>query len=182
MNSEQSDKLRRSAGRARRLIEFLIVIALALMAGATVWGVVDPQALGAALQDQGLPILAGITDWQARALDALLVLQIGVWTGALFALRGVFVGMNAASPFPPASVTGARRAYRWILAGFVLSLFAGPIDSVLGSWHMPAGQRQLAISFGSAHALTLVALALTAIMSRAFALAAELWQDHQEIV
>ena len=126
MNPDPSDKLHRSAGRARRLIEFLIVIALALMAGATVWGIVDPQALGAALQDQGLPILTGIADWQARALDALLVLQIGVWTGALVALRGVFLGMNAASPFPPAAVIGARRAYRWSRCKLIIQRLPRP--------------------------------------------------------
>ena len=47
---------------------------------------------------------------------------------------------------------------------------------------MPPGERSLSIQLGTGHALTLVVLALTAIMSRAFALAAELWQDHQEIV
>lgn len=182
MNDDRSNALRRSAGRARLMIELLIALAIALMVGAAAWGVADPATLGDALRAQGMVVAEGMAGWQARALDALLLLQVGAWTAALLALRGVFAGMHDAPPFPPVAVTGARRAWRWMLAGFLLSLLSMPIGSVLGTWHMPPGERTLSIQLGSGHALTLVVLALTAIMGRALALAAELWQDHQEIV
>lgn len=182
MESEASRGLRLAAGRARRLIEVLIVLALTIIACCTLWGIFDPQAMGEVLRVQGATAAKGMADWQARALDGLLVVQLGAWTGALVALRGVFVGMYEAPPFPDTAVQSARSAFRWILVGFLISLLTAPIGSVVGTWHMPPGERSLSIQLGTGHALTLVVLALTAIMSRAFALAAELWQDHQEIV
>ncbi|MEE4298353.1 MAG: hypothetical protein V2J24_02830 [Pseudomonadales bacterium] len=182
MDLDASRGLRLAAGRARRLIELLIVLALVAIVACTLWGVFDPHAVSEMLRAQGATAAEGMADWQARALDALLVVQLGAWTGALLALRGVFLGMHEAPPFPDAAVRSARNAYRWILAGFLISLLTAPIGSVLGTWHMPPGERSLSIQFGTGHALTLVVLALTAIMSRAFALAAELWRDHQEIV
>ncbi len=172
----------RAAGRSRRLLEVLIVLALLLMASCAIWGIFDPATVGEMLRAVGARAPKDIAAWQTRALDGLLIVQIGVWTGALIALRSVFAGMHREPPFPPVAVRGAQRAFRWILAGFGLSLLGPPIASVVSTWHMPPGRRELSIHFGSSHALTLIALTLTAMMSRAFSLAAELWQDHQEIV
>ena len=182
MDESRSEALRRAARRARLLIDGLLVLASAFVALCLLWGLSDPHAVAELLRAQDATYRAGMADWQARSLVALLVLQTGLWGAALFALRGVFQGMQQDPPFPARAVLGARHAFRWMLAGFLFSLLTMPLAAVLGSLHMPPGQRVLSIELGSGHALTLVVLTLTAIMSRAFALAAELWQDHVEIV
>jgi len=106
--------------------------------------------------------------------------QIGILAGVIRAARAMFKALSASQPASAAH--NARIVAAWLWALFLWSVAAGALGSLISTWHYPAGERALAIQFGSAQITTIVAALMASFLARAFALGAELWQDHREII
>jgi len=169
---------------AAQRFAFALTVALwalaALASALLVWLLADAGSAGRNLADAAgfsveIPRL-----WQSLALGAVVLAQIGILAGVIRAARAMFKALSASQPASAAH--NARIVAAWLWALFLWSVAAGALGSLISTWHYPAGERALAIQFGSAQITTIVAALMASFLARAFALGAELWQDHREII
>ena len=170
-------------GAARRLKGLLTVGAILLVAMAAVGAVMtlrDPIGVG-----EALATIAGydgvtIAPWQALALSALVAVHLGLWIVLLLVARKTFGQLVAR--MPALAATSARQAASLLWGMLLWGLVSQSLASVIATWGNPAGERALAIGFGTAQLSIAFSALIAGCMAHALALGAELWQDHQEVV
>ncbi|MEL6647538.1 MAG: hypothetical protein AAFY35_09310 [Pseudomonadota bacterium] len=118
--------------------------------------------------------------WQNFALVAMACVGLFMWAMMLTLAARVF-GQIADGEVDEAA-TIARRLTLWFWAMFVLALLSPMILSVISTWHMPEGQKELSLALNSGQLSLALSALITGCMARALALGAELWRDHREVV
>ncbi|MEN0001338.1 MAG: hypothetical protein AAF940_10670 [Pseudomonadota bacterium] len=170
-------------GAARRLKSLLTVgvgLLLALTAVGAVMMLMDPIGVG-----EELATIAGydavtIAPWQAWALSAIVAVHLVLWIVLLAVARSTF--NQLADRMPAMAAKSARQAATLLWGMLVWGIVSQPIASAVATWGNPAGERALAIGFGTAQLSIAFSALIAGCMAHALALGAELWQDHQEVV
>lgn len=174
----------REAFAAARRLHMALTVILAL----TLVFVVAAAIVGASDEISILTAVTGLASWdgtplgqgQERALAAIGLVHLGFWVALLLVARA-FVGHFSEGNVARASERAKTLAYiLWAL--FVWTIAAGALGSVAVTWHLPEGERALAIGVGTAQISLGVAALIAGFIARAFALYADLWQDHREVI
>lgn len=152
----------------------------ALSLGLLAWLAVDADHAGRVLAEVNGFAVAEPRLWQSLALGGLALVQLCLWSSVLVASRQMFVELAAGRPAEAA--TRARSVARWLWALLVWSLAVKALTSAIATWYYPDGEHLIAVQLGLAQLTTALAALMASFLARAFALGAELWQDHQEIV
>ena len=155
-----------------------LILAMGLYLAGSV--VADPGGVGETLAGlAGFPS-AAIGPSQSLALVAIAALHFAIWIVLFELLRRLFGQL--AEGRPEAAARSARRVSHWLWAMLVWGVISQTAVSVLATWGNPVGERALKISLGSSELLVALSAVIAAFMARAFALGAELWRDHREVV
>lgn len=76
----------------------------------------------------------------------------------------------------------ARRFAAWLWVALIWGIAAQMLASGISTWNFAEGERMVAFQLSAAQITTVLAALMAAVLAHAFALGAELWQDHREIV
>lgn len=159
------------------IVAVLHVIAIAVLAIAVLR---DPAGMG-----QTLALWAGYPEaarapWQNLGLVGIACLNLLMWV-MVFALAARVFGRLADGEVEDAAEI-ARALSLWFWAIFAWALAEPAVTSVISTWHMPEGERSLAISLSAKQVHLALSALVLGCMARALSLGAELWRDHREVV
>ena len=168
---------------ARRVSVVLgMALSLAFAIGAVVlcWLVVDMAGLGRNLAGASGYSIGAPDTWQSLMLAAVYLLHLGVWGGVMASARTMFKALAAGDPSMAAR--RARRFAVWLWMALIWGVAAQMLTSGIATWNFAQGARMVAFQPSAAQITTALAALMAAVLAHAFALGAELWQDHREIV
>ncbi|MEM7644864.1 MAG: hypothetical protein AAF366_20450 [Pseudomonadota bacterium] len=158
------------------------VLALAVLVGGVLAVLIATvrETLGTAFVDA-----MGVTDISPQAgqvlgLAALVFIQVAMLFAVTGRMRAIFVALER---LRPEEAAGAARGTAWWLWALVIwGVLAGALGSVITTWHLPDGERALAVGIGSQQITTALAALFAAFMARALTLGAALWRDHRAMI
>ncbi|MEC3862952.1 hypothetical protein VK792_16785 [Mesobacterium sp. TK19101] len=169
---------------AARKIEVIMTAGIVILIGfaciGAVASVVSPTELAESIAHRAGYVTAPLVLWQSLALIAILGAHLALWLALLFVARRLFRQLRQGNP--AAAVQSARWvAYLlWIMLAWGLASQA--LASVAATWGYPEGSRVLSIAFGTPQISVAFSALIASFMAQAFALGAELWQDHREVI
>ncbi len=170
-----------AAGRLRLAMTAVLLLTIAA-AGAAALSGAEPdhaemvRAVTGRADWDGPPLLVG----QQIVLAGIGFVHLGVWLALLLIARAMF-GRFAGGDLGGAAARARTLAH--VLWGlFAWTIVAGTLASVVLTWHLPEGERALSPSLGSTQVSLALAALVAGFVARAFALSADLWQDHREVV
>lgn len=117
---------------------------------------------------------------QVAGFAALVLLQLGMLFIVTGRMRAVFLALDRLRP--EAAAQAARQTARWLWVLVIWGVLANALGSVIATWHLPDGERALAIGIGSQQVMTALAALFAAFMARALTLGAALWRDHRAVI
>lgn len=169
-----------AAERLRIILTMILLLTLGLVIAAAVSGTTNHAEMVAAVTGRAGWTGPPLMPVQEVALAMIGFVHLGFWLALLLIARSV-MGHFAKADLGRAALRGKTLAYvLWALFGWVI--VAGALGSVALSWHLPVGERSLAIGIGSTQISLAIAALIAAFMARVFALCADLWQDHSEVI
>ncbi|MEM9763064.1 MAG: hypothetical protein AAF968_11210 [Pseudomonadota bacterium] len=169
-----------SARRIARVMSCGLVMLAALAAALALITLVKPGSIGQHLADlSGYPV-GPIQAWQTAGLIGVVAIHLAVWITLFATGRRMFRHM--ADGAPDLAAADAQTLSRWLWAMLVWGIVSQMLVSVLVTFGLPAGQRALQIGIGTPEIFAALTALIAGFMARAFALGAELWRDHQEMV
>lgn len=154
---------------------FLVALAFVLLAG-----LFDAVGFGEKLARFGGYEGVTLVLWQGWALTAIVCVHLCLWM-ILFRTAGL-VFRQIAQETPAFASQSARLMARLLWGLLIWGLVSQILASLAVTWHFPQGQRSIGIGFGTPQLTVVFAALMASFMARAFALGAELWQDHKEMV
>lgn len=169
---------------AARRLETAMTGGVGLLAAFALLGiavsVVAPIAVAEGLVRQGGYGETTLSAWQAWALIGVVAIHVGLWIALLAVARGVFRQIGRGNPKTAARSARVLASLLWgMLAWGIVSQM---IASVAATWGLPEGERTLSIAFGTPQISVAFAALIASFLAHAFALGAELWQDHREVI
>ncbi|MEM0936989.1 MAG: hypothetical protein AAF646_13670 [Pseudomonadota bacterium] len=168
------------ARRMQSLMTWGLALLYAVMAGLVLAVVTAPARLGHSLATvSGFPD-APIGDWQSTLLLLIVALHLAVWLVLFGIARKVF--QHLAEADPDSAAQSAQSLSYWLWAMLAWGLASQMFVSVVATWGMPEGQRALHLAFGTSEIFVAFSALIAGFMARAFALGAELWRDHREVI
>jgi hypothetical protein len=169
---------------AARRLELVMTVGIVLLALVGLAGVVasavSPVDLARAVIRQGGYGDGPLVLWQAWTLIGVLAIHLGVWIALLVVARGLF--RHIARENPEAAVQSARLVALLLWGMLAWGVVSQMIASVAATWGYPEGERMLSIAFGTPQISVAFAALIASFLAHAFALGAELWQDHREVI
>ena len=157
-----------------------IVILIGFAAICAVASVVSPTELAESIAYKAGYETAPLLLWQSVALIAIMAAHMMLWLALLFVARRLFGQLRRGNP------AAAARSARWVAyllwVMLVWGLASQSLASVTATWGYPEGSRVLSIAFGTPQISVAFSALIASFMAQAFALGAELWQDHQEVI
>ena len=170
----------RPARRIRTVMTCGLLLLSAVAAALAFGAVAMPASLGESLaRVSGFPT-GPLQAWQNGALLGIAAVHLTIWILLLGIARRLF-GNLAEGEAETAGRT-ARTLSHWLWAMLAWGVIAQMLVSLVATWGLPEGERSVVLAVGT----TQISLALSALiagfMARAFALGAELWRDHREVV
>ena len=163
---------------SRATLGALIAIVLAY---AGLW--LDTETARRALQEMLPGISAdGVTTTEIWLGAALGLLPVGILAVALRELYRFFRLYRQGDAFPPGAGDGLRRLGLWLIILAIASFLARCGASVLFSWHLGDGSRQLAISISSSDVMLLLFGGLVRMIGRVLAEAGRVAEEHRLFV
>lgn len=173
----------RTLAAARRL-EIVMTGAIVVLVGfagiALVASAVSPIELAESIADRGGYSAAPLALWQSWALIAIMAAHLALWLALLVVARRLFRQLRNGDP--GAAVRSAQTVSYLLWAMLVWGIAAQAIASVAATWGYPEGSRVLSIAFGTPQVSVAFSALIASFMAQAFALGAELWQDHQAVI
>ena len=170
----------KAAGRLRQVLTAVALLHVAILLFLVIVACVDPGALGDTLANWAGFEAATRALWQNIGLLVVACLGVGFWI-VVFALAARVFGQLAEGE-TDAAARHAGQLSNWFWAMLAWALLSPMIISVVGTWHMPQGERELSIALNSEQLTLALSALITACMARALTLGAELWRDHREMV
>jgi hypothetical protein len=168
---------------ARRL-QTIMSASLMLLTGATlalaILGISDPDRAGQALARLANFPVGEMAGWQNWGLMMVILVHLLVWGVLLTLARGLFGQLALGNPAGASGI--ARKLAYWLWFMLVWGVISQVIVSAVATWGFPAGQRMISIALGTPQLSVAFSALIASFMARAFALGADLWQDHQEVV
>lgn len=169
-----------AARRLRRVMTATLLLTLGVAGAAALSGASDQGEIVRAVTGragwEGPPLPEG----QAAVLAGIGLVHLGLWIALLLVARAVFA--RFAEGDMTAAAARARVLARLLWALFAWGIVAGALASVALSWHFPPGQRELSVGLGSTQVSLALAALVAGFVARAFALGADLWQDHRAVI
>lgn len=169
---------------AARRLEVVMTAGIGVLIAVALFGLAvgfdAPLEIGQTLARQAGYGAVPLVLWQAWALMAVVAVHLGVWIALLVIARGLF--KELAQGNPQTAVRSARMVAYLLWVMLFWGVISQPIASVAATWGYPDGERALSIAFGTPQISVAFAALIASFMAHAFALGAELWQDHQEVV
>lgn len=157
-----------------------IVVLLSLACAGLVGGFISPREMASSIALHGGFDATTLALWQSYALIGIIAVHMALWIALLWAARKLFGQLRRGKP--DAAVGHARAVAYLLWAMLFWGLVSQPVVSVVSSWGYPEGTRILSISLGTPQISVAFAAMIASFMAQAFALGAELWQDHQEVI
>lgn len=148
--------------------------------GLVVAAMMNSGGLGMTLADMAGFGSGPLKTWQNLGLTGVVAVHIGVWI-VLFILAGRVFG-HLAEGDADAAAGMARRLSYWLWGMLIWGIVSQMVVSVVATWGFGEGQRALSIGLGTAQISIALSALIAGFMARAFALGAELWRDHREVV
>jgi hypothetical protein len=178
----QGDLLRRIAFTCRAVRAFCLVCAVWIVGGAG-WHWSQPARVAEQAKMQwGLEGAIFSQGQLAAGLAADLLLPGAAGLGALYCLWRLFGGFLAGRIFAVESAHWLRRAGLFLLAGALASVLGNMAQALILSLHLGEGHRLLAIGLPPVFFLGLLTGTAATAMAQVFLAAAELADDHAQIV
>lgn len=169
---------------AAHRLERMMTVGLALVAlftlGGLVVGVSAPLDVARTIARHVGYGDAPLLHWQAWVLIGVVSAHLAFWFALLAVARDLFGKL--AQGHPGAAARSARRLAALLWAMLVCGLMAQALASVAATWGFPVGQRSLSIALGTPQISVAISALVASFMAHAFALGAELWQDHREVI
>ena len=157
-----------------------IVILLGCFAIGTVASLVSPVELAESIAYRAGYVTEPLSPGQSWVLIGILAAHLALWLALLLVARRLFRQLRHGDP--AAAARSARHA-AWLLWGMLVwGLASQALASVAATWGYPEGSRVLSIAFGTPQVSVAFSALIASFMAQAFALGAELWQDHQEVI
>ncbi|MEQ9258344.1 MAG: hypothetical protein RIG84_04530 [Roseovarius sp.] len=169
---------------AARRLELVMTVGLVLLSALALVGaglsLTAPDRIGESLALQGGYGGAPLAPWQNWALIGVMAVHLALWV-ALFALARQLFG-RLAQGLPAEAASSARHvaALLWVMLFWGIASQA--LASVAATWGYPEGERAVSIALGTPQVSVAFSALVASFMARAFALGADLWQDHQEVI
>lgn len=151
-----------------------------LLIGLLAFAVLDPETLVIWLVNVTGYAIGPIGTAQTVAVVVILAVHLLIWIRVFEIGRRVFQRIAAADPESAARYASRLASLIWIMLGW--GIVSNMLLSVALSWGLPEGQRALQISIGTPEVFAVFAALIAGFMARAFALGAELWRDHREVI
>ncbi|MEL7256060.1 MAG: hypothetical protein AAGL23_17950 [Pseudomonadota bacterium] len=170
----------KAAGRLRQVLLAVALLHVAILLFLVSAAFVDPAGLGDTLADWVGYEPATRALWQNVGLLAAACLGVVFWVVVFVLAARVFGQLAEGETDEAARHAGQLSTWFWAMLGW--ALISPMIISVVGTWHMPEGQRELSIALNSEQLTIALSALITACMARALTLGAELWRDHREMV
>ncbi|MEM7599732.1 MAG: hypothetical protein AAF382_18745 [Pseudomonadota bacterium] len=174
------DSVTRPAQRLQAVMTTGAAVLILAMMGLAVAMMTNLGGLGMTLADMAGFGSGPLKTWQSLGLSAVVAAHIAVWI-ILFALVGRVFG-HLADGDADAAAGQARRLSYWLWGMLMWGIVSQMIVSVVATWGFGDGQRELTIGLGTAQISIALSALIAGFMARAFALGAELWRDHREMV
>ncbi|XWN31484.1 MAG: hypothetical protein ROR55_29205 [Devosia sp.] len=153
---------------------FAITVALA-------FGVVTrPESLGESLADMSGFSTGPMQAWQNSALAGVAAIHLAVWIMVLGTARRVFGAL--AKGEPETAGLAARTLSYWLWAMLAWGLVSQMLVAPIATWGFPEGEHIVGVGVGTSQISLALSALIAGFMARAFALGAQLWRDHQEVV
>ena len=157
-----------------------ILVLAAITLAFTGIGLTAPASLG-----QGLAQLGGFADaslrpWQNIALISIVTVHLILWISLLVTARRLFGLLAAGKPADAGDIATFLAKLLWGL--LLWGLISQVLVSLIATWGFPQGERSVSIAFGTPQISVAFSALIASFMARAFALGAELWQDHREVI
>ena len=169
---------------AARRLEVVMAAGIVLIAAVALAGLaaamVSPVGIAEGIARQGGYGAAPLSPWQAWALIGVVAVHLAVWIALLEVARGLF--RHLAHGDPDSAAGSARTLARILWAMLLWGLVSQAIASVAATWGYPPGERAVSIAFGTPQISVAFAALIASFMAHAFALGAELWRDHREVI
>lgn len=169
---------------AARRFEVAMTAGIGLLAAFGLVGiavsVVAPTAVAEALVRQGSFGETTLSAGQAWVLIGVVAIHVGFWIALLDVARGVFRQLSQGNP--QAAATRARVLALLLWGMLAWCLVSQMITSAAATWGLPDGERTLSIAFGTPQISLAFAALIASFLAHGFALGAELWQDHREVI
>ena len=168
---------------ARRMRHVMTVGLAVIGAGAAALGLfalVDPAGMTTELARLAGAADAPVMRWQGWALCAIVTVHLAVWALLLWMARGLFDHLAAGDP--AAAGQSARRISHLLWAMLLWGVISQMLVSGVVPWGNPVGSRSISIALGPTQGYVVLSALIASFLARAFALGAELWQDHREVI
>ncbi|MEM1432206.1 MAG: hypothetical protein AAGG09_22330 [Pseudomonadota bacterium] len=168
------------ARRIQIVMTCSLVLLSASMAGLVVAAATMPVTVGETLARLGGFAAGPMAAWQSAALTGIAAMHLAVWIVLFGVARLVFAHM--ADGAPDLAARTARTLSHWLWAMLAWGVTSQMIVSVVATWGLGEGERALHLGIGTSELFVALSALIAGFMARAFALGAELWQDHREVV
>jgi len=169
-----------AAYRLEILMTLGLVVLLGLAGILMVASAVSPMELAKSIAQWGDYETALLSLVQSWALIGVVAVHLVLWFALLVVARGLFRQLRMGGV---ASAARSARIVAYLLwAILIWGLASQAIASVAATLGYPEGERVLSIAFGTPQIYVVFSALIASFMAQAFALGAELWQDHQEVI
>jgi hypothetical protein len=173
----------RTLAAARRL-EVAMTAGIGLLAAFGLVGiaisVAAPSAVAEALVRQGSYEENTLSAGQAWVVIGVVAIHVGFWIALLDLAGGVFRQLSRGNPKAAARRARVLALLLWGMLAW--GLVSQMITSAAATWGFPVGERTISIAFGTTQISVAFAALIASFLAHGFALGAELWQDHWEVI
>jgi hypothetical protein len=117
---------------------------------------------------------------QAWVVIGVVAIHVGFWIALLDLAGGVFRQLSRGNPKAAARRARVLALLLWGMLAW--GLVSQMITSAAATWGFPVGERTISIAFGTTQISVAFAALIASFLAHGFALGAELWQDHWEVI
>lgn len=157
-------------------VVLLFAITVALAFGA----VTMPASMGETLARLSGFSTGPMQAWQNSALLGVAAIHLVVWIALLGTLGRVFGYLADGKPETAGRAALTLSYLLWAMLAW--GLISQMLVSTVATWGFPEGERAVHLGVGAQQISIALSALIAGFMARAFALGAELWRDHREVV
>ncbi|MEO1649605.1 MAG: hypothetical protein AAFR60_01335 [Pseudomonadota bacterium] len=182
MNCSVIERCQRSAKRMAVATRALLLTVVALPVAAAIWFAFDQAPFESLAQARFGPTTTLNDVVQLMIVGLIIALQIGVLVLALLQLARAFDGFSEGEPLNLKAARNMRSAGWMFGVGTVLSVILQAPFSYAVTMANGPGDRVIAVAVSSSHVVGFFAAAALIALSHIVAMAAEVREDHRQII
>ncbi|MEO1281230.1 MAG: DUF2975 domain-containing protein [Pseudomonadota bacterium] len=182
MNCSVIERCQRSAKRMAVVSRGLMLTVVAVPVAAAIWFAFDKAPFESLAQARFGPTTTLNDAFQLMIVGLTIAVQLGVLVVALLQLARAFDGFSEGEPLNPKAARNLRSA-GWVFGvGTVLSVILQAPFSYAVTMANGPGERAIIVSLSSSHVVSVFAAAALIAISHIVAMAAEVREDHRQII